>query len=242
MGVSRSYSRGAISAANYVALAIIFSVASLHGQPLGKIVGRVSTSAVGLLPPLTVTTNQDVCGQEVPNESLFVDASGGLANAVVTVVGLPAGEVVSPTITNAGCQFSPRVQLGRPGGEIQITSIDEVLHTSHAYADDNRSLFNVAIPIPGLTITRQLTARGVIRLVCDTHTWMRGFVIASTDLSAVTTLDGAFVLDNIPAGTYDIRIWHEYFGVSNHTVTVEAEETAAVTYTLHKMDAPNDSY
>ena len=203
MGIPRSGSVGAVIALIGAALIMTMTMASGwiatgDGQS-GDIQGRVTAASVGPLSLLTVTTNPEICGQTVPDDSLLVDESGGLANAVVTLVGVPAAEPISvPVVSNDGCRFQPRVQLGQPGGEVRITSADNVLHTTHAYAADGRSLFNVAIPLPGMTITRQLTARGVIRFVCDTHTWMRGFVVAMTDRSAVTAADGTFAFDGVP--------------------------------------------
>ncbi|MBU21670.1 MAG: hypothetical protein CL476_00955 [Acidobacteria bacterium] len=176
-----------------------------------------------------MTANPEVCGQTVPDESIVVDAEGGLANAVVTVVGLTAPAEAPPIeVSNEGCLFRPRVQVSRPGGAIDLTSVDNVLHTSHAYAEDGRSLFNIAIPMAGLTIRRQLTARGLVRLACDTHTWMRGFIMASVDRTAVSEADGSFRLDGVPPGTYELRFWHEVLEGTSQTVTVPAAGVADV--------------
>ena len=189
----------------------------------GTVAGRVSTSVAAPVELLMVTTNQDVCGLTVPDESLIVGADGGLANAVVTVVGLaPAGGPPPIVVSNEGCRFVPRVQVSQPGGQLDVTSADDVLHTSHAYAEDGRSLFNVAIPMAGLTIARQLTARGVVRLACDTHTWMRGFVVASLDRATVTAIDGAFRIEGVPPGTYELRFWHERLVAASQMVTMTA--------------------
>ena len=237
MGVPRSGSVSTVITLIGGALIMIMTMSMDSGRSStrdgqsGTIQGRVTAAIVGPLPPLTVTTNQEICGQTVPDDSLLVDASGGLANAVVTLVGVPATEPISvPVVSNEGCRFQPRVQLGQPGGEVRITSADDVLHTSHAYAADDRSLFNVAIPMPGMTITRQLTARGIIRFVCDTHTWMRGFVVAMTDRSVISAADGTFAFDGVPPGMYTLDVWHERLEVPSQTVTVTAGVTATVTF------------
>ena len=41
-------------------------------------------------------------------------------------------------------------------------SADETLHSTHAYDDRQRTMFNVAIPFPGLNIKRPLRRPGVV--------------------------------------------------------------------------------
>ncbi len=229
---SRRCDRGLLTA---LLLTVLLCVGWLVGASAawaqdGAIGGRITTLAPASAEPLTVTTNQDVCGETVPDESVLVGPDGGLANAVITVVGLaPVVEASPIEVTNDGCRFVPRVQVSRPGAQVDLTSADDVLHTSHAYAEDGRSLFNVAIPMAGLTITRVLTARGVVRLVCDTHTWMRGFVVAAVDRAVVSAADGSFRINGVPPGTYELRFWHERLEAGTQTVTVTAGGVVEVT-------------
>jgi hypothetical protein len=46
----------------------------------------------------------------------------------------------------------------------------------------------------------------------------------------VTTTDGAFSLDNLPAGTYEIEAWHEKLGTQKSSVTVGASDTQGVDF------------
>ena len=239
MGISGSGTRGALSTVLCGVAIIAFGPIAAGARQTGRVTGQVTTVASAPLPLLEVTTNQEVCGQTVPDEALLVDAAGGLANAVVTLVGLPARDQETvPVVSNEGCRFRPRVLVLRPGGEVQVTSADQVLHTSHAYADDDRSLFNVAIPMPGITITRQITGKGIIRLVCDTHTWMRGYIVATDDRSVVTASDGSFIVEDVPPGTYEVRVWHERLASPPQTVTVAAGASAPVTVAMTETTGP----
>jgi carboxypeptidase family protein len=114
-----------------------------------------------------------------------------------------------------------------------VTSDDQTLHTTHLYAADGRSLFNIALPMPGIIIKRPLEKNaGVLRLACDTHPWMHGFVSVSNDRAVVTGNDGVFQIDDIPAGTHEVIVWHESLRASAQKVTVAAGQTVDLKFEL----------
>jgi len=201
-----------------------------HAQT-GSITGTITTTAKGLAP-VRVTIDQKVCGHELPDHAIVVDGQGRLANAVVVLTGvkpfdsqaLAQGKRLATdvTITNDKCAFAPRVQIVRPNANVKTTSKDAVLHTTHAQTDSGRTLFNVALPIPGLTITKPIGAAGNVRLVCNTHPWMRGWMVVTDNAAAISAADGRFALDNIPPGTYELRIWHESLKSAPQKITVTA--------------------
>lgn len=197
----------------------------------GRITGTITTTARGLAP-VRVTIDQKVCGNELPDHAVVVDAQGRLANAVVVLVGVTGAAAAETTITNDKCAFAPRVQIMRPNGNVKTTSNDPVLHTTNAQLENGRTLFNVALPIPGLTITKPIGAAGTVRLGCNTHPWMRGWVIVTDQAAAVTGADGRFTIDNVPPGTYELRIWHESLKSAPQKITVAAGKPAEISLTM----------
>jgi carboxypeptidase family protein len=113
-----------------------------------------------------------------------------------------------------------------------MTSKDPMLHTMHAAAPDGRAFFNVSIPMPNITLSRPIDKAGLATLSCSTHTWMRGYLLVTDERSAVSGKDGKFQIDGVPAGTYDLRIWHEALKAPPVKVVVKAGETAAVELTM----------
>ena len=113
-----------------------------------------------------------------------------------------------------------------------MTSQDDTLHSTHTYDDRNRTGFNIAMPFPGLEVNRPLRRPGVVRVECDSHGWMRAWIVVSNDRGAVSGLDGAFVLEDVPAGDHELTIWHERLGAAPRTVTVRAGETTEIAIVL----------
>ena len=204
-----------------------------EGQATGSIAGRVAVTDPPEPRMVAVTTDQAVCGTDVEDQAVVVDDSGGLANAVVLVAGVPWSERPSDaSIDNAGCYFVPRVQVLPTRTVVTIRSQDDTLHSTHAYDDRQRTLFNIAIPFPGLEVQRPFRRPGPVRIECDSHGWMRGWVYVSDDLGTVTGSDGTFELTGIPPGAYQLTVWHERYQGATRQVTVTAGVTAEADFTL----------
>jgi hypothetical protein len=191
--------------------------------------------------PTAVTIDAAVCGDHVADESLLVDAHGGVQNAVVTLrpaapmpaASVPPGEV---RIDNAGCRFVPRVQLVRRGQTVRVGNADPVLHNTRAdlVGPPEVAVANLALPRAGATmdLTRRLGARlpegpgeAMVRLGCDVHPWMRGWlVVVDSPYVAVTDAAGSYAIRDVPPGAYTLSVWHEVLGRHQRQVTVPATD------------------
>ena len=193
------------------------------------------TTTVPALRPLRVTADIKVCGTQLPDEAIAIGPGGGLANAVIALTGVKVRTPYpDPLVTNESCRFVPRVQLARPGAPTRTTSKDPLLHTTNAQQDGGRALFNVGLPVPNLVVTRPLNGAGLVRLTCNTHTWMRGFIVVTDDMAAVSGGDGRFELAGVPPGTYELKMWHEMLKTAPIKVTVTAGKTADLVIALSR--------
>ena len=231
--------------ARHLGLGLTLSVALIGGALItaGVIAGEVQAPGTirGVVrmenPPapsvLSVNADQAVCGDTVPNEEIVADADGRVANAVLRLAGVawPEG-VTPPKIDNIGCRFVPHVQIAPTRSMLLVTSQDETLHSTHSYDDRQRTDFNIAMPFSGMEVNRPLRRPGGVRIECDSHGWMRAWIVVSNDLGAVSGAEGAFLIGQVPAGTHELTIWHEVLGAVPQTVTVEAGQTTEVEFTL----------
>lgn len=217
-----------------VAACLLMSGASLDlgSQAGGAITGVVTTGAQAPRP-FRITTDVNVCGAELPDEAVVVDDNSRLANAVVVLTGVKArGPAAEPVVTNEKCRFAPRVQIVFPNASVRTTSKDPVLHTTNAAQEGGRNLFNVGLPIPGLSVQRPIDGPGIVRLSCNTHSWMLGWLVVTDEMAAVTNQEGTYALRDVPPGTYELRVWHESLKGVPQKVTVPAGAVVQANFAL----------
>ena len=195
----------------------------------GTIVGEVKVS--GTAPaPKTVKVNKDteVCGAEKKVAEVAVGPGNGLANAVVSVTDAKAAK--KPAIDQKGCEFRPEVLVMAPG-EVDILNSDGVLHNIHTFSTANPAI-NKAQPKFKKTMTEKFEKPEAIKLQCDAHSWMRGWIFVTESLAAVTDEKGSFKIENVPAGKHKVEVWHPVLGKQSKEVEVKPGQEAKVSFEL----------
>src|SRR5712691_12203964 len=121
-----------------------------------------------------------------------------------------------------------------PAGDLVVVNTDPVLHNTKSFID-KVPIFNLALPNQGQRITRPIKKTGIMRVECDAHGWMLGWVyVADNPYYAITAKDGTFTIKDVPPGSYTLVTWQEYAGEVEVPVSVKAKEVVPVTVELKK--------
>jgi hypothetical protein len=174
-----------------------------------------------------------------PTNPVVVVKDGKLGNVFVYVKsGLPAGATyTAPTtpvvIDQDGCLYHPRVLGVMVNQPIEIRNSDPVLHNIKAVPTKNRG-FNISQPSQGMTTRRTFATEEVgVPLECNVHGWMHATAnVLTHPFFATSGRDGAFTIQVLPAGTYELEARHEKLGTRTLSVTVPegGAATAAITF------------
>ena len=217
----------------------LVSAAALLGESVpasaqggGTIVGEVKLTGTAP-PPKVVKVNKDVevCGQEKKIAEVAAGPGGGLANAVVSVTDAKGAKPAKkPALDQKGCEFHPAVLVMTPG-ELDILNSDGVLHNIHTFSTANPSI-NKAKPKFKKTMTEKFEKPEVIKVQCDTHSWMHGWIVVSDNPAAVTDEKGTFKLENVPPGKHKVEVMHPVLGKQSKEVEVKAGQEVKVSFEL----------
>jgi len=225
--------RRTLTAGTAIALmtgAAMWFVTGAGAQGGGTIEADVKYNGAPQVEKLKVNKDTEKCGTEAVIEKVVVGGNKGLANAVVSVPGAKGATKAKAVLDQHGCKFVPHVVVMQPG-ELEIKNSDDILHNIHTYSTANPSI-NKAQPKFKKTMTEKLEKPEFVKITCDVHSWMLGWVAVVPGLAAVTDKDGMTKIENVPAGKQKIEVWHETLGKQEKDVDVKAGQVTKVSFEM----------
>jgi plastocyanin len=158
---------------------------------------------------------------------------------VISLVGVEKGKAFkkkSARLIQRQCMFVPHVALIPVGKRFKLVNEDKLLHNLRTLSKENVAL-NIAHPKfkKTLRIKKKFKKPEIMRIKCDIHSWMDGWIIAiAHPYYVVSKKSGRFTLKNVPPGAYKLRAWHEILGEQVQTVTVPAGGEVKADFTFKK--------
>ena len=212
--------------------------------PAATITGTVKyDGAVPKLRPINMAADP-MCAKKhakAPLPEVLVLGEGNtMANIFVHVKsGVPAKTYPVPktpvVMDQKGCKYIPHVMGIMKGQDFKILNSDGVLHNVHALPKVNKP-FNMAMPAARKEAVQKFTKEeAIFKIKCDVHPWMSAYIAVMTHpYFDVTEKDGKFKIPDLPAGTYEIEVWHERLKTKSMKVTVADGETKNVDFTFSR--------
>ena len=210
--------------------AAMWLAATAGAQGGGTIEADVKYNGAPVVEKLKVNKDTEKCGTEAVVEKVVVGGNKGLGNAVVSVPGAKGATKAKAVLDQHGCKFVPHVVVMQPG-EIEIKNSDDILHNLHTYSTANPSI-NKAQPKFKKTMTEKLEKPEFVKVTCDVHSWMLGWVAVVPGLAGVTDKDGVVKIENVPAGKQKVEVWHETLGKQEKEVEVKAGAVTKVSFEM----------
>jgi hypothetical protein len=227
-----------------VAVTLAVVVAAFLGLPVrvgaqggGTIEAEVKFNGKPQVDVIKVNKDVQQCGTEKKIEKVAVGANKGLVNAVVSLADGKGAPTAKPAkkaaLDQKGCEFHPHVLPTLPG-EIDILNSDGILHNVHTFSTANPTI-NKAQPKFKKVMTEKFEKPEVIRVQCDVHSWMQGWIVVMPHPYFGVTDDGGEArIENVPAGKQKVEVWHPVLGKQSKEVEVKAGQVTKVAFELKK--------
>jgi len=225
-----------IATAIVAAPAQSYEVTAVSGG--GTIEGTVTYRGDVPTKKIIPSKNVETCGGPREEPLIRVGADQAVESAAVYLVGVAKGKAwpeqgKTPELDNVKCRFEPEVQV-IPAGPLDVVNGDPVLHNTHGYYG-KRTAFNLALPNEGQRIPVELKRAGTVRIDCDAHGWMEGWIyVVDNPYYAITGADGKFTISDVPPGDYKLVAVQSFTGPIEMPVTVKGGESTKLEIELKK--------
>jgi hypothetical protein len=187
----------------------------------------------------------------LPNLSLLIDAkTRGVANAIVYIRRKPdrihpsflARKIAPRQVTYDRGLLSPRTLIIEVGQPVCFNSREEAVNLE-VEMDFNRPINQIVTPEGPLVWTPRRREAYPLRVGCNFRPTALGYwLVVDHPYAALTTFDGSFRIEKLPAGELDLTIWHEAVGFVEKklhvTVPAGRVELPPVAITLERLKKP----
>ncbi len=198
----------------FVSMACVMSSAMAAGGSVEGVVKLAGEPPAAT--PRPVTQDKEACGvgDSVPDDSLVVDkATKGIQWAVVLLEPAAGGAKAAPAaqkivFDQKHCLFSSHVLVVTEKSEVELKNSDTVAHNVNIKAVKNKGINKTISGNESITWTADREEK--IPVECNVHPWMKGWIVVTdAPYHAVTDAQGNFRIENVPAGTYKVKVWQE---------------------------------
>jgi len=172
-------------------------------------------------------------------------ASGSIAGRV-TLTGKPIGPVIvyvkqiegavpsteaESTLSQVDVQFKPQVLVVQVGSTVHFPNLDKVWHNVFSLSPGNA--FDLGLYRGGTSQSIQMKAPGEVRVYCNIHPQMQATILVLQNKAfAEVRPDGTYVIENVPAGNYQLVAWERTHAPITRDILVVDGKASNMDFTL----------
>jgi plastocyanin len=136
----------------------------------------------------------------------------------------------SPLVDQRDLRFIPTVTAVSSGTVVEFRNSDPILHNVFS---PGAEAFDLGTYPQGESRSHQFTEHGPHVILCNVHPEMYAYVVVvPTPHHAVTTPDGRFRMENVPAGSYTLEVWRARRPALSWDLVVPADGTLSLSLNL----------
>ena len=137
-----------------------------------------------------------------------------------------------PLMDQKGLMFTPHIMVVQVATTVDFLNSDSVAHNVFwtSVGGNKKLTHNLGTWPKGEKRSFKFDNPGAVPLLCNVHPEMAGYIIVSpTPYFATTDKSGAYKIENVPDGSYNVTAWHEGAKGQSKPVTVAGDSKADFT-------------
>lgn len=140
----------------------------------------------------------------------------------------------NPVMNQKNLVFIPHVLPVIAGSTVDFLNSDDVQH--NVFSPDKCCKFDLGSYGKGMSKTRKFDVAGSQAVIlCNVHPEMEAYVVVlQNSYFSLTDKDGNFKIENVPPGTYTLKVWNEKYKAKDQTITISASGKLTVNFDLAK--------
>lgn len=161
------------------------------------------------------------------------------ANAVIYIEKIEGKKFKPPSkpavMDQKNLEFIPHILPILLGTEVEFHNNDDVLHNVYT-PDVCPEKFDLGTYPKGVVKSKTFDKPGCEAVIlCNVHPAMEAYVfVVETPYFAKSAKSGNYEIDNVPAGTYTLKVWHERLKGQTTTVVVPDKGDVIMNFELTK--------
>jgi plastocyanin len=135
-----------------------------------------------------------------------------------------ATKAENPAVSQRGRRFRPGTMTVLKGTKVDFMNDDRVLH--NVFSLSTTQPFDLGNYERGTSRSVTFDNPGLVKVYCNLHSNMvLNVLVLENPIATTTNADGDFVLENIPDGSYTLRVWQEFSDEKSIDVSVSGNQT-----------------
>jgi plastocyanin len=185
----------------------------------------------GVAVELGANPPEDPIAFERSHVAVYIEGAPTAAPSAVA-----KGDGAKASIEQRDRRFVPDLVVVPTGSTVSFPNFDPIFH--NVFSLSKAKSFDLGNYPQGQTRLVTFATPGIVAVYCHLHSNMAATIVVTPNRWATRADDnGAFVLKDVPAGTYTVVAWHKTAGAFRKTVRLDGVNPAETNFTLPYVES-----
>ncbi len=194
---------------------------------MSRLASHLAVSLLSLSPVVALAAGGTIAGKVEATPTKYIEET------VVYLKEAPNGHTPKTvSMDQKGMKFLPHVLAITAGDSVEFLNHDNVDH--NVFSPDNEG-YNLGMIKAEQKTPRKFDKAGVYSQLCSVHPEMLAYIfVGKNPYHATVDAKGAFKIEHVPAGTYQLAIWNSHLKAADQSVTVTDGKTTDANFSVKR--------